>query len=139
MDATTVQELANQLHIGIDEVIQYVPAYAQSEATACLIWIILFTSLIVILGFLALLFFFKEKKWYNIRNANDHYYNDLDKRKLYWKADHMIYLYSHGKRITFIFFCVALVIGIFAIPITIENFILWTNAPEIKMLKSMMP
>lgn len=137
MDATTVQELANQLHIGIDEVGQYIPAYAQSEATSWLIWIIIFASLIVIPGVLALLFFFKEQKWHNVRRANDDYHNDADKRQLYWKADHMMYLYSHGKLIAFVIFCIALVIGIFVIPIGIESFMLWTNAPEIKMLKSL--
>lgn len=64
MDATTVQEIANQLGIGIDKVLQYLPSYAEAQFLGYLVPLIGFSALFVIclIGFLVSMFCYKKDK-----------------------------------------------------------------------------
>lgn len=119
MDATTVQEIANQLGIGVSEVMAYLPGYASGKIIGCIsiMSICIFVIIAVLIPFLICL-----------KKANN---EDL----LEYKRDNFEFAsWILGVLGVFVLVTVSIVIGW-----NIESLVMWTNAPELTFLKSLIP
>lgn len=132
MDATTVQEIANQLGIGVDQILQYLPAYAQAKIMGLVIPMIAGIILFIIL----LIIFIKCYTSYI--KYDDAYWGESEKdlKSTYKKK-------SDSNFIMCIVFgsigAIVLILLIFAIPSSIEPIIGWSTSPELMLLKSLIP
>lgn len=117
MNAETVQEIANQLGIGVNEVMAYLPGYASGKIISCIttISIAAFLIIVLLIPFLICL-----------KKANN---KDLswDKRDDYELTAIIIGVID----------CFALLIGLVIIILSINDLIMWMNAPELTFLKSL--
>lgn len=132
MDANTVQEIANQLGIGVDQILQYLPAYAQAQIMG---WIIPIVAGIVFF-IISLIVFIKSYTSWN--KYNDLYMKELEKdlESMYKKKTNFYLI------MCFIFGGIGVIILsglLLAIPSSIEPLIGWSTSPELMLLKSLIP
>lgn len=132
MDANTVQEIANQLGIGVDQIFQYLPAYAQVKIMG---WVIPMIAGIVTVIVSAIVFLCSYKRYNKYNNA---YWKENDKEKeLEYNTKKNICL---GICVVFGVIGSLVLIGILiAIPCCIEPIIGWSTSPELMLLKSLIP
>lgn len=150
MDSTTVQEIANQLGIAVDQIMKWLPAYANAQWMGYFIPLVAFSILFVV-SLIGLIFcHLKDRKWRKIYYKNDdwvrHLPNDTDekiikeninKRFLNKKAEKLSDIYY---KISCVFFVIGgislfvLLLSLFYVP---SKLIGWSTAPEIMLLKSL--
>lgn len=138
MDATTVQEIANQLGIGVNELLQYLPGYAQSQFLGFLIPISILLVITIISIIVFVVFSFKYRKYSimyrkSLRISYDRRTDEED------RSEQLMDFYQTGCWITGALAGVLFVTAVIVIPVCIGPMLCWANSPELMLLKSLIP
>lgn len=133
MDTTTIQEIANQLGIGVNEILQYLPGYAQSQFLGFLIPTIALSVATIISITVFIIFAFKYKKYDILYDTEE---DDVDLRRTYRKQTDF---YAYAMGIAGVISAILLIIFIIVIPLAIGPMLCWANSPELMLLKSLIP
>lgn len=138
MDATTVQEIANQLGIGVNEILQYLPGYAHSQFLGFLIPIIILSIITIISIIVFIIFTFKYRKYdimyrKSLKVSYDFRTDEED------RSEQLSDFYQVGSWVTGTIACVLFVTTFIVVPICIGPMIGWANSPELMFLKSLVP
>lgn len=130
MDTNTVQEIANQLGIGVDQILTYLPAYAQAKIMGFVIPMIL-GIIVVVISIIVFTISYKR-------------YNKYD--NLYYKEDEHDEKYHTLSGVYFTLCCIFGILGglilialLLIVPRSFEQIIGWSTCPELMFLKSLIP
>lgn len=123
MDTSTVQEIANQLGIGVDQILQYLPAYAETQILGN--WISIISCLVILIFFM--ITGIVSFKLYN-RYKDERGFISL-------KTD----IFNAICIVSFLSSAVTLIVLLILLSVSIPNIISWNVAPELTFLKSLIP
>lgn len=142
MDTTTVQEIANQLGIAVDQVMEWLPAYAHACWLSYVIPIVMVVILLIISVITTIVFKVKNNKWDYIYDQTDNYWRletkdkekYLNEKTSHRKAARLVDFYEDAYIFSLITSGILVVIIVFAAFACIGPIIGWAEAPEMMLL-----
>lgn len=138
MDATTIQEIANQLGIAVDQVMEYLPAYANAQWWGFFIPLVVSIILTVVSGILLIIFKLKSIKWDAVYDKTKYYYSGNEEdRMLHHKAAKLMEFYEIGVWVSIFALAVGIIGLLICMIVCPERLIGWSTAPELMFLKSL--